>query len=99
MANAAREEPSVYGVVATNWGYPDQEIWVQEWTGSWTSNRGGGYLTWEELLERGEVAFLVPEDRDRSEAGRREGRFEILRALDGAMRQLSDATYKIPGDR
>jgi hypothetical protein len=51
------------------------------------------------LLERGEVTLLVPEDRDRYEAGRREGRFEILRALDGAIRRLGDETYKIRGDR
>ncbi|WP_435589510.1 hypothetical protein [Micromonospora chalcea] len=89
------EEPEFDCVVATQWGYSGQQLWTRASIDAWSSESAGGYLGWDELLELGEVTILVPANLDRYEAGRRDGRFEVLREVDASLRRIGEATYKI----
>ncbi|MEV6377290.1 hypothetical protein [Micromonospora musae] len=94
MANEL-EEPEFDCVVATQWGCSGQQLWMRASTDAWTSESASGYLSWDELFELGEVTILTPVNLDRYEAGRREGRFEVLREVDASLRRIGEATYKI----
>ncbi|SIS03603.1 hypothetical protein [Micromonospora avicenniae] len=90
-----QEEPEFDCVVATEWGYSRQQLWTRLSPDAWISEGSPGYLSWEELLELGEVAILTPADQDAYQVGRRDGRFEVLREVDASLRKIGEATYKI----
>jgi hypothetical protein len=81
MPKKLPDEPNFDCVVATDWGYPNQQIWTRESADAWTSS-SYGYLSWSELHEQGEVTILTPSNLDTFAAGRKEGRFEVLREVE-----------------
>jgi hypothetical protein len=99
MPEKLPEEPDFDCVVVTDWGYPNQQIWTRESADAWNSSSSYGYLSWSELQEQGEITILTPSNLDAFEAGRKEGRFEVLRELDASLRKIGDATHKIKGWR
>jgi hypothetical protein len=81
-------------VVAEDWGQPTQRLWTLTSADNWESDQS--YRSSDEMHEVGDLTLLGPVDRDAYEAGRREGRFEVLRDIDGALRRIGNDTYKIP---
>lgn len=89
------DEPEFDCVVATEWGYSGQQLWTRTSHDAWTSESSREYLSWDKLLDMGEVVVLTPANLDAHQVGRREGRFEVLREVDATLRRVSEATYKI----